>query len=316
MARAVAHEAEYQRKEAARLWLGKELPDWPAPCEVRFTPTAPGTGPTSGVSTFTFGPPGVLTAGMEFRGGFVETLTTAVPHEVTHAVIATHFRKQVPRWTDEGIALTAEPDADQARHDELCRKLLAEGRGVRLRVLFRMTDYPQDVMALYAQGHSVVRFLLTRQARTEGGRVGAVDPVSGRVTRNEKVVQLGDQRTTPEGWWVQVTTSFDPNNPHSALLGFITVGLSENTAGSWDKAAREVYGFESVDALEEAWLEWLKKPESRLKAKPAGSQPAAPRDEKPDLIPPVVLPGAAPPAPPASDPLTIPPPNIPPTAKQ
>jgi RNA polymerase sigma factor (sigma-70 family) len=289
VARAVANEAEYQRREIAKKWLGKELPDWPVPCEVQ---VAISTSVTDRSSTFEYGvgeagKPALKASRMDLLGPFMKVLTDQIPHEVTHAVLATHFGKPLPRWADEGIALTAEPDADQARHDALCRKLLAEGRGVRLRVLFRMTDYPQDVMALYAQGHSVVRFLVWAHP---GGVVVAMDGENRPIARSSV-----------------------------SLTRFLKSGMEGNTAESWDKAVKEVYGFiDSVDALEEAWLEWLKKPESQLKVKsrPRGPSWIEPKDEKSDLIPPVVLPGAAPPAPPALDPLTIPPPNIPPTAKQ
>ena len=48
----------------------------------------------------------------------------------------------------------------QAGHDTLTRQLLNEGRGIRLKALFRMTEYPRDMTLLNAQGHSVCRFLL------------------------------------------------------------------------------------------------------------------------------------------------------------
>jgi hypothetical protein len=45
-----------------------------------------------------------------------------------------------------------------------------------------------------------------------------------------------------------------------ALLRFVEKGV---VGGDWDKAASEVYEFKSLDALEAAWRDWLKKPESR-----------------------------------------------------
>jgi RNA polymerase sigma factor (sigma-70 family) len=290
MARAVAHEAEYQRKEAATKWLGKELPDWSEPHPIRVSITPSGTG---GASSFEFGKkdgkPAVTRGETELRGTLDAVLASALPHEITHVVLAHHFGKPLPRWADEGIAILAEADDEQFNHDVRCRELLAAGRGIRLRVLFRMTDYPRDLMALYTQGHSVVRFL-TRSDPAFPARVEGQEGQTSPVQRHSA----------------------------GALQRFLSMGMDGNREATWNEAAKEVYGFTSVDAMEAAWLEWLKEPESRVKVRPRPARPARPepRDAKPDLIPPIVLPGAAPPATPASDPLTIPPPNIPPTAKQ
>jgi len=164
MARVMAHEAEHHRKELAKKWLRAELPAWTKPCALNYTRAL---GATNGATTFTFGrkagAPTLETAEMELRGEFLKVLETALPHEVTHTVLASHLKRPIPRWADEGIALQAESPQSHADHDVKVRELLNAGRGVRLRVLFRMTDYPKDVMVAYAQGHSVVRFLLTRE---------------------------------------------------------------------------------------------------------------------------------------------------------
>ncbi|VTU00620.1 Uncharacterized protein OS=Isosphaera pallida (strain ATCC 43644 / DSM 9630 / IS1B) GN=Isop_0849 PE=4 SV=1: Peptidase_MA_2 [Gemmataceae bacterium] len=51
------------------------------------------------------------------------------------------------------------------------------------------------------------------------------------------------------------------------LLQFLGGGMNGNTAESWNEAARKVYGFESIDALERAWLDALRTPPSRLVAR-------------------------------------------------
>ena len=62
-------------------------------------------------------------------------------------------------------------------------------------------------------------------------------------------------------------------------------GLGNN----WDEAAKTVYGFETVDDLQLAWLEWLKEPETRL-IDPTSGRPSA---ANPELIPPTKLPTTA-----------------------
>ncbi|MBY0459537.1 MAG: hypothetical protein K2V38_19630 [Gemmataceae bacterium] len=254
VARALAAEAEHQRAVIARRWLGKELPDWAKPCELRFT-----TATTSnGASTLTFGKDAdgkqaLATVSMDLRGDFLKVLSEVLPHEVTHAVLATAFARPLPRWADEGLAISSESDDEQAVHDARCRELVNGGRGFRLKVLFTATEYPRDLIVLYAQGHSVARFLLHHAA---GVPVLKDTPIVGRL-----FAAAGHQR----------------------LLTFIESGSRENTAASWATAAKEVYGFASLDALEEEWLKWLAKPETAL---PRKEESPTPKAADPNLIPP------------------------------
>src|SRR5262249_59919534 len=74
-------------------------------------------------------------------------------------------RGRPPRWADEGAAIHAEDDEEQKRHEALARSLLNEGRALRLRELFQLSDYPRDAMVLFAQGYSVTHFLVERGGR-------------------------------------------------------------------------------------------------------------------------------------------------------
>lgn len=266
MARAIAAEAEYQRVKLATQLFGKELPGVNNPpmnrlCAIQYIP---GSGETGGGNTFEYGKDKdgtqvLVRSEIELRGEFLEVLTDVLPREMVHVVMATHFRDTRPRWADAGLAMTTGSADVQTGHDVRCRELLNAGRGFRLKTLFRMTVFPEDVSVFYPQSHSVVRFLLTR-------------PVTLGVPMLKDHPQLGKLFQTVA-------------NPHQQFIAFLHLGLDGNSAESWDKAAKTVYGFESVDALEEAWLEFLKKPESKPKP-----PPARPKDNEPDLIPPAKLP--------------------------
>ena len=55
------------------------------------------------------------------------------------------------------------------------------------------------------------------------------------------------------------------------LLQFLGSGMSGNTIESWNDSARRVYGFDSVDGMEKAWLDSLRTPPSRTVARELGN---------------------------------------------
>jgi len=153
--------AEHYRKQKAIEWLGKEMPPWRQPCRLRVHVTGNGAG---GATTFDFDGP-VIQQSMQIEGARERLKNSVLPHEVTHTVFAHHFRQPVPRWADEGGSVYSEDDVERARHDKLCKTILNDGRGIQLKALFRLKDYPRDVMTLYAQGYSVTKYLVELQDR-------------------------------------------------------------------------------------------------------------------------------------------------------
>jgi hypothetical protein len=224
--------AEFYRREKAIEWLGREMPQWPRRCPLQVQLTQ---GSAGGATTFTFGQDGnrpvVTSQRMEIRGDAKQLLYSVLPHEVTHTVLAHHFGRPVPRWADEGGSVLSENEDERFNHDVRCRELLNAGRGIRLRVLFRMTEYPRDMIVLYAQGYSVSHYLVKKGGDGRDGR--------------------------------------------GKLLQFLGQGMQGNTMESWNAAANRVYGFDSIDAMEEAWLTALKTPPARVVARDT-TAPAAP----------------------------------------
>ena len=238
LARKFGEWAEYYRKEKALDWLGKEMPPWSAPCPLRVRIDM---GQAGGATTFTFanGRALVTSQQMEIFGDAKRLITSVLPHEITHTVLAYHFGRPVPRWADEGASVLSENDEERFSHNVRNREILNAGRGFRLRVLFMMAKYPSDMIVLYAQGYSVCDFLVEK-----GGREG-----------------------------------------RAKLLQFLGIGMQGNdpdhhgTVESWNEAARRVYGFESVNAMEEAWLQALHTPPTRTVAardSGAGTKPSGP----------------------------------------
>jgi len=163
-ARQFAEEAEARRKELAEQWLGKELPPFAEPCRICITITDRAGGHTD----VSYDGGQVVRRVVEVEGTADGVRDNVLPHELTHVVFAEHFCRPAPRWADEGGAILAEDAAEQKRHQKTLQKILdAPGRAVPLARLFALKDYPPDVMAFYAEGASVSRFLVEAGGRKE-----------------------------------------------------------------------------------------------------------------------------------------------------
>lgn len=159
MAQAVAEAAERYRHDLAVHWLGGPLAPWPAPCPIRVV-----DGPNlaaQGVTTYN--PRPVRDFQMEVVGTPERILDSVLPHEVTHTILATYFGRPLPRWADEGICTTVEHSAEKNKHEAKLREFLRSRRGIAMNQLFLMTEYPSDVLPMYAQGYSVCRFLIAQK---------------------------------------------------------------------------------------------------------------------------------------------------------
>ena len=208
-------------------------------------------------TTFTPGPKGLLLVARRVKE--LSAPAPAKPPAAKPAPEKPAAAKPPPAlWAKAGLAALDQPEDARFAQDVRCRELLNGGRGIRLRVLFRMTEYPNDMAVLDAQGYSVCRFLLTRSG-----------PELGTPPLLSHVPYLGELFKRA------------PESPDRRLEVFVILGAEGNTAESWDRAAKQMYGFDSVDALEAAWLESLKAPPVRPAAKP----------EPGNLIPPAKLPG-------------------------
>ncbi|MFL5341627.1 MAG: RNA polymerase sigma factor [Gemmataceae bacterium] len=189
--------AEMFRARIAKQWLGKELPDWPRRCPIAVTLNA--AAPAS-ATTFNFGAAPELTMHMTLSGSFDRVYGTCLPHEVTHTILADHFRQPIPRWADEGAALLSEPEEEGQHYHNQTVALLKDGRAIRLASLFGMKDYPSDVGTLYAQGHSVTRFLVERKDRPaflEFVKIGMKD---GWEAAAKKVYDLSSLTELEQAW--------------------------------------------------------------------------------------------------------------------
>jgi hypothetical protein len=162
LAQVVADAAEYQRKKQALRWLDHELPPWKEPMPVKVTITG---NQSNSYTSFKFEGDQVQSTGIHLEGPLDHILATTLPHEMTHTVLAYHFRTSIPRWADEGAAMLSEDAESQIQHVQALQRLLKDKATYPLKRLFSFRDYPKNVLALHAQGHSVTNFLVERKDR-------------------------------------------------------------------------------------------------------------------------------------------------------
>lgn len=160
LAKAVGDAAERYRLELAQHWLGRQLPPWRGPCPIRVV--AGHHLAAQGVTTYNRRP--VRDFQMEVVGTPQRILDSVLPHEVTHTILASHFGRPLPRWADEGICTTVEHESEKYKHELKLREFLASRRGIAMNKLFLLTEYPNDILPMYAQGYSVCRFLIEQKS--------------------------------------------------------------------------------------------------------------------------------------------------------
>lgn len=167
LAEKVSQAAEEYRAKLADYWLGKELPSWSQRCPIHVQ-ASPRLG-AGGETRFAPIPGGVGNWMMHVFGTEERVLDSVLPHEITHTIFATHFAKYnqappfdryLPRWADEGACTTVEHIEEKSKHQHFLQDFLRNGRGIPFNKMFSLKDYPGDILPLYAQGHSVVQFLL------------------------------------------------------------------------------------------------------------------------------------------------------------
>ena len=163
LARRIGDAAEQYRHSLAIEWLGSPLPRWSRPCPIT-AQVSPQLG-AGGATSFVFDRGEVFNWTMTIQGSEERILDSVLPHEITHTIFASHFRRPLPRWADEGACTTVEHPVERARQHRMLIEFLHTQRGIAFPEMFAMKEYPADVLPLYSQGYSLARYLIERGGR-------------------------------------------------------------------------------------------------------------------------------------------------------
>jgi hypothetical protein len=156
----IGEAAEKYRRDLALEWLGAELPPWGSPCPIT-SQVGPHLG-AGGATSFMFDQGRPFGWTMSIQGSRERLLDSVLPHEVTHTIFATHFGRPLPRWADEGACTTVEHASEKSKQQQMLIQFLTTNRGIAFNKMFAMKEYPHDVMPLYSQGYSLVRYLIAQ----------------------------------------------------------------------------------------------------------------------------------------------------------
>lgn len=163
----VGQAAEHYRRELAMEWLGSEMPRWANRCPI-FVKV--GEYSASGATSFNFDQGEVFGWKMNVTGTAERILDSVLPHEVNHTIFASHFRRPLPRWADEGAASLIEHESERMRLKKIHEQVMRTARKIPLQKLLPMREYPsetQQVLTLYAEGYSLADFLIQQSGKPD-----------------------------------------------------------------------------------------------------------------------------------------------------
>ncbi len=166
LAQKVAVTAEQCRDDIALDWLGQKLPRWSRPCLVKVKVGQIGAG---GATTFAFDRGHVFGWNMNVQGTEERILDSVIPHEVSHTIFASHFRRPLPRWADEGAATLVEHESERHRQQLILNQVMNTSQRIPLKSLLAMKEYPKEmenILTLYAQGYSLADYLVQQGGKT------------------------------------------------------------------------------------------------------------------------------------------------------
>lgn len=163
LAKKVGMQAEGYRESLARDWLGKKLPTWNKPCPIEATLEEKASGST----TFIFDKGEVFGWEMKINGSEERLLDSVLPHEILHTVLASHFRQPLPRWADEGAAISVEHVSERDKYQARLLLCVETNQNIPFTKLLQISEYPSNSTPLYSEGSSLARLLIELGGKRE-----------------------------------------------------------------------------------------------------------------------------------------------------
>ena len=162
MAREFGEAAEAYRRDLALLWTGEVMPNWSGKCSINATVGDYGA---NGDMTCSYYRGEVYGWKITVQGTRERILDSVLPHEISHTIFASYFRRPLPSWLDEGAATSVEHLSERTNYRRMLLEFVdpAIRRAIPFNRMVEMKTYPEDpkdFFPLYAQCNSVAEFLI------------------------------------------------------------------------------------------------------------------------------------------------------------
>lgn len=139
---------------------------------------------------------------IDVQGTGKSSLETLVAHEVSHVVVADLLSTQVaPRWMDEGLAVLAEPAADQTQREHELRQAGEDGLLFSIEEILDERPLGHGRDRIYqSQSASLVRFLLRRSNALKFIEFARELPAAGFDASLQRQFGIADRNELQRQW--------------------------------------------------------------------------------------------------------------------
>jgi hypothetical protein len=226
----VGRACEGLRLKLAQKWTGDSpLPNWSPKCDVVLHPNDAsylkevGAGAVSTVASSLVDQQRgrIRLRRIDVRSVDSDWQSAALPHEMTHVVLADRFVGQtIPRWIDEGVAILADPTEKQLRHRADLVGAISNRSAFRVVELLTLDDYPAaDRWGIfYGQSASIVEFLVAQRSAAEFVRFIQLSSDQGYDASLREVYGFSGVAELERRW-----TASEHNSPKRAMVKQVPV---------------------------------------------------------------------------------------------
>lgn len=199
----LARLCEKWRAAHAAKWLGDDAPEtWLPRCEVVVWRSVDEYGQalgrpgdrSVGCATCQIDGERIVSRRIDLRGDAPDWWRSALPHELTHVVLADRFAgRLLPPWADEGIAVLAEPEFKRAQRTAALAESRRNGLTYRVDELLNLRTPPEPARrdAFYGQSAELVQFLASRGSSADLIRFLQTSHLRGYHSALQSVYRIG-----------------------------------------------------------------------------------------------------------------------------
>jgi len=236
----IGQQCETLRGTLCEKWLGKSSPQWTPKCDIVLHSSdasylgelGQGAASTLASSLVEQKVGRIALRRIDIRASRAGWRQTALPHEMTHVVLADCFKQRpLPRWIDEGMAILADPEIKQAGHRKDLDDAIKARASFRVVELISMEDYPaaQRWGTFYGQSASLVEYLVSQSTPDRFVQFVRLSMDNGYESALTQVYQIDNVMELERRWRAHLSGTGVAKNrqspPATVVVKLVPVGL-------------------------------------------------------------------------------------------